>query len=912
MSTKTLRKRIALVAVSTLGFGLVSSVAPANAATTITAVTAGSFPSARVGQVTTIPVTVSMSGTTLNDTVTIAARILSAPTTGGNPLVNSGASGLGWIYDENASTGAGLTNEAGTERLYFGQSNGQLASTTPIYAAKNKGDSLTGDTVIGAHIASTTPGSTAAATAAAVGATYVAATAERYAVVATGQTSKTFYLNIKPDVAGTYTIFVSASTTDGNLSYVTGDANTTISVVTGTSPSTITLTSSGSHSAGTMGSLVKVALKDAAGNSVNPSGLEQLKVSVSGGTVSAATLSAGVFDSVAPASTEVTLTSANFLGGVGFVNVQATTASTSATVTVTGSGTLASSVSSSLSVGRAAAPNASATAANTFKGSSLTTVLSTGWYNAGSAAGDWKVPSTSTSSTIVLSYTAKTADELGYLTIVDNGAISGLANKTANTLEYDLSYAMADESTYTTITLSHAALGTTGTIKFADNQASTYGQVTVTGETRSSDNGTVTATPSIVRSATAGTNVVRALVKDQFNSAMAGKAVTITVSGRNAARTTETLVTDASGYVSTTIADTGTAGASDVVTFDTTDNSATATIFYGAVTVGTVTVTGGNTADTNTTSYTSISTGNIGATTSGAVAFTALVKDASGNVLSGVPVTFAVDKGLITKTLTTDYTTVYTGADGKATTYAFNWVAEKQTVTATAGGIAGKGHANWAANNEATARVLSAVVTGNVITYTVKDRFGNGVEGVDITLTRTGTGFFGTGSSTSTAATDSTGTVSVQFTGTGTVKAVLAATDAAGDDLYFEAYDVAGERAETALLAAVAGTTTGTGVSFAPAGVATVSVAVDGVSSTEAASQAAADAAAEATDAANAATDAANAAAEAADAATAAAQDAADAVAALSTQVSEMVNALKKQITALTNLVIKIQKKVKA
>ena len=79
-----------------------------------------------------------------------------------------------------------------------------------------------------------------------------------------------------------------------------------------------------------------------------------------------------------------------------------------------------------------------------------------------------------------------------------------------------------------------------------------------------------------------------------------------------------------------------------------------------------------------------------------------------------------------------------------------------------------------------------------------------------------------------------------------------------------------------------------------------------------AAASAASDAAAEATDAANAATDAANAAAEAADAATAAAQDAADAVAALSVSVSEMVNALKKQITSLTNLVIKIQKKVKA
>jgi len=79
-----------------------------------------------------------------------------------------------------------------------------------------------------------------------------------------------------------------------------------------------------------------------------------------------------------------------------------------------------------------------------------------------------------------------------------------------------------------------------------------------------------------------------------------------------------------------------------------------------------------------------------------------------------------------------------------------------------------------------------------------------------------------------------------------------------------------------------------------------------------AAATAAADAAAEATDAANAATDAANAAAEAADAATAAAQDAADAVAALSASVAEMVDALKKQITSLTNLVIKIQKKVKA
>jgi hypothetical protein len=75
---------------------------------------------------------------------------------------------------------------------------------------------------------------------------------------------------------------------------------------------------------------------------------------------------------------------------------------------------------------------------------------------------------------------------------------------------------------------------------------------------------------------------------------------------------------------------------------------------------------------------------------------------------------------------------------------------------------------------------------------------------------------------------------------------------------------------------------------------------------------AAVDAANEATDAANAATDAANAAAEAADAATAAAQDAQAAVAALATSVSSLIAGIKAQITSLTNLVIKIQKKVKA
>jgi hypothetical protein len=102
--------------------------------------------------------------------------------------------------------------------------------------------------------------------------------------------------------------------------------------------------------------------------------------------------------------------------------------------------------------------------------------------------------------------------------------------------------------------------------------------------------------------------------------------------------------------------------------------------------------------------------------------------------------------------------------------------------------------------------------------------------------------------------------------------------------------------------------TTGTMATTAKSAVArTISVSV-GASD----GGAAAAAAEEATAAANDATDAALSAAEAAEAATAIAQEAVDAVAELSASVTKLISALRAQITTLTNLVVKIQKKVKA
>jgi trimeric autotransporter adhesin len=128
----------------------------------------------------------------------------------------------------------------------------------------------------------------------------------------------------------------------------------------------------------------------------------------------------------------------------------------------------------------------------------------------------------------------------------------------------------------------------------------------------------------------------------------------------------------------------------------------------------------------------------------------------------------------------------------------------------------------------------------------------------------------------------------------------------------FSTSALTGAKAYTVYMPAASGdvviTATG-GTALAPAGQVKVTATATVVNPSV---DAATDAANEATDAANAATDAALAAADAADAATAAAQDASDAVAALSASVSKLISSLRAQITSLTNLVIKIQKKVRA
>jgi hypothetical protein len=852
MSTKTTFKRIALVAVAALGFGVLTSVAPASAAQiTSSAITAGTVAPTRVGVATAVNVTLThadvVEGT---DTFTVTATLVSKPT---------------------GSTGTVLNLATGTATETSTRKNGTLSGNSASATVS------TGRLVIGAG---------------------------------TGVLSSVFGVALTPDVAGTYTVLVS----EGNATYTAGNRNTTITFTTAGAPASIELSTVNSVIAtnGANGSPLKIVLKDAAGVVTKPNATESIKLAA---TTGSATLSSA------------NLGSAAFVTGLAMVNVRDAVASDSVVITATGDGLIPSTVTSSISF--TSSSNASLnTAAGTATWQQGTGVATTGFLlgAVSGSAQSLKVSSTATSQSFGLktltangASTDTTAATTKHATLVitdTTGAITGVPGTVFDRV-VSQGPAGATISSAATIT---ATLGTTGsyTVTNALNAAT----LTVSGETPAAT--TVGAiSPANITAALASTNTFTAQVTDQFGLAFAGAAVVASVSagGRNVAQAAKNLVSDASGYVSYTLTDSGTTGTTDTISFAGA-TTVTRTLTYAAITVGTIALNGGNTtagvADATKT-VREINAGDGVESTTYPVAAT--VKDASGNLVAGVPVTFSVSGTGAAITSTT--LTGYTSSTGVATAQVYGWIAGDYTVTAKAGAVTATGTITFGHNVKGDERVVSASVSGPIVTAKTVDRFGNPVPGVTIYATKTGVGYFGAGVTSTSAVTNAAGIAEFVIAGGSADVTVSTIDPSAAAGTYgsgqtsapkgylFNSRTAAG-LALNAFTATTAGTAlkneAGVGASFDAAGVASVTVSVD-IPDT---ASAAADAAAEATDAANAATDAANAAAEAADAATAAAQDAADAVAALSTQVSEMVNALKKQITALTNLVIKIQKKVRA
>jgi hypothetical protein len=298
-----------------------------------------------------------------------------------------------------------------------------------------------------------------------------------------------------------------------------------------------------------------------------------------------------------------------------------------------------------------------------------------------------------------------------------------------------------------------------------------------------------------------------------------------------------------------------------------------------------------------------------GATTTSAVYVT--VKDTAGNVIkdAGValePTTAGTGETTTACAYSATYSTNVCSVTGSSTTK-FGPVTYKAHVTgndAAATEIYSSSFVLTFADIVATKLTITAPATANVgdkVTLTLTATEKNGYPVADASYEgAAGKGIFW---NTTTVPAYSTSSFAPFNTG----ETITTLSGVATKDVYMPA--VSGTVTGTWTLAGTAGTNVSTGSIDKTISGSTVAVSI-AVSNPGV--DAATDAANEATDAANAATDAALAAADAADAATAAAQDASDAVAALSAEVAKLVASLKAQITSLTNLVIKIQKKVKA
>jgi hypothetical protein len=739
-----------------------------------------------------------------------------------------------------------------------------------------------------------------------------------------------------PDTAGAYVVTVwHDQDLDGALD-ATEDTNTKTFTV-GSSPTTLTVTrinSTAATGASGNGALVKLTLTNG-GVAAGLSAGEGIVITpATGGDIVKVN---GSDQCATAASAACTLTSGMFIGGVAWLNITNATAGASQVYTFAGSGTDVAGISGTFLL-TFRASTAITTGTTVIQGEAETAFVD----GVDGIDGDSTTAYVPQAATTLTYYTAATATvgttstTYSKATVTDtNGRVTGSVAQGITALAYDIAYLLSETAAAATtaegsftVSMTPAAIGDGFQVVTTAGTALTSTVATATAVAAP-----VTVSPSSTQPLAMknGGSVVYTVTQlDQFGNALPNVLVTLGGGTKNAVVVAPTKSTDANGQAQFTWTDAQAAAAvaagltTDTPTFTTTGSGSAVsggTITWSATgpVVGTVTILGGDNGTTTGVKSTTVTEYDIAAgdgTEAGVQTFTATVKDAAGNLLSGVPVTWTVS-GTTAGVLSTT-ATGYTTAAGVDSASVYGWVNGNYTVTATAGGIAGTAGYTLRQQTALEARAISATVSGTIITATVKDRFGNVVPGVTVYATKTGVGYFGAGVTSTSAVTTTAGIAEFVIAG-GDAEVTVSTLDpnaAAGTKAYGQTCAAASfvgcASTSVALTAYTAGTALeaeeGVGASLSAAGVSSAKVSVTGDST----AQTAADAAAEATDAANAATDAANAAAEAADAATAAAQDAADAVAALSAQVATLISGLKSQLTALTNLVIKIQKKVKA
>jgi hypothetical protein len=913
MSTKTTFKRIALVAVASLGFGVLTSVAPAGAADA----TESTFTSSLSFNTTSITAVGALDATT--ETKNAAVFRITAIGNGGS------SSKLKATESITAEVSAVPTNIDSTKTM--GNSKADL--NLSFLSGTGYGATFTSVGTAGAQALVDSSHTSSVDQARLIGGGVTASSNGVYFLAVTPADAKT------PHDVGFYTVRVRLQDASGfitnytlKVQFVTSAADSgavIVPTITGTvfAGDSITFTTTKN---------MKATLRDANGGLVQGLGTTAYTptiptltadiIDLTTGVAKGGTNVATIADSGAAAVDHVAIATAGTVGTAAEMeaaNVINQKGDGTYGIT-TGVLTAAAADGDSLRVRYGAS---SASAALTITAAATASTVGAGSFTAtGKVAG-------ATANAVTLPVTTKS------VTFNNSVTISSVAQTGYNvyyTLAYGASCVLADMSPAKSATPVKATTDSTGVASLVVTNANPLNGCTASvvwsgaatnpgvasGDAQVATWATAAATTAIpstgnYQAKLASTNTVSWTVRDQFGAAVAGKTVKFSVAGANAPTSgVATATTDATGGVSLTWTDAlAVADDTDTVSItavgsDAPTGSAVVVTYKAALSVvANIKATYGSTdvlvPATNIGGTTGIAVGaadqldTTGALTGSAsapwVKLTFQARTSANVAVSGVPTTVTVTGAKLI------------GTDGKLGTtkvvydnspvYVLGTTTGTATVTATNGTLTSKATINFVNTKDQDERVVSATESNGVVTVSVKDAFGNAVSGSTLDVTTTGGAVIGA-STYGSYKTASDGTVAFNVTGAGSVTAKLASAYSTGK--LANSGDILG-------LVSTPG---------APAGVRSATVATTGTAQAIDQAQAATDAAAEATDAANAATDAANAAAEAADAATAAAQDAADAVAALSTQVSEMVNALKKQITALTNLVIKIQKKVKA
>jgi len=395
MSTKTTLKRIALVAVSALGFGLLAAV-PAAQATgrTAASLVVGDIPAVRVGATAYVPVKIYLpSGTAADDTITIAAKVTSAPIMGG---AANAASALGAATNGAGNNSGGVfdvvANAAGSAYSTGTTVQGRTATT----AATTAGNTIGGDDA-------TDDGPMAA-----VVDNYVVTSAD----VSAGY--HTTYIKITPDVAGSYTVMVSTNDSS-NQYYSAGDPNVSFTVTTGTAPTGVALTTLGGgtitggspNGNAILVSLIGGSLAGDEAITLTPTGTGKLSKGASAAAYAPNTFSA--------AATAITLTSSDFISGKKVVWLtSAGTAAETISLTATGTAGVSSTVTATKTYSVVAG------AGSTTKVLALQAPSSTATYamtNATESTDTITVTELSTSQKVGFTTLADMTAQKGYITI---------------------------------------------------------------------------------------------------------------------------------------------------------------------------------------------------------------------------------------------------------------------------------------------------------------------------------------------------------------------------------------------------------------------------------------------------------------------------------------------------------------